>query len=75
MSRIKLDYDYPIYYGVKNRYGYTISQLKVDYKNKTIEEGFFKQSVDVLFKTKKAFYDKFYELIILGFTKIKNDND
>ena len=70
MSKIKLDYDFPIYYGVKNKYGYTISQLKVDYKNKEFEEGFFKQSVDILCKTKKEFDNKKTELIVCGFTEV-----
>ena len=58
-----------IYYGNKNKYGYTTIQLKIDYENKTYEVGHFKQSVDKL-TTRKAINEKIEELNMLGFNPI-----
>lgn len=50
----------------KNKYNYTINQLYIDYENMTYEIGSFKIGADKTV-TKKAFYKKIEELIILGF--------
>lgn len=50
----------------KNKYGYTIKQLKIDYDNKTYKVGNFAIRADKTV-TKKAINEKIEELKILGF--------
>ena len=52
--------------GCKNKYGYTIKQLKIDYDNKTYKVGNFVIKADKVV-TKKAINEKIEELKILGF--------
>lgn len=52
--------------GCKNKYGYTIKQLKIDYDNKTYKVGNFVIKADKII-TKKAINEKIEELKILGF--------
>lgn len=52
--------------GCKNKYGYTIKQLKIDYDNKTYKVGNFVIRTDKIV-TKKAINKKIEELKILGF--------
>ena len=52
--------------GCKNKYGYTIKQLKIDYDNKTYKVSNFVIKADKVV-TKKAINEKIEELKILGF--------
>ncbi|MCI6189904.1 MAG: hypothetical protein MR691_08185 [Clostridium sp.] len=52
--------------GCKNKYGYTIKQLKINYDNKTYKVGSFVIRADKIV-TKKAINKKIEELKILGF--------
>lgn len=52
--------------GCKNKYGYTIKQLKIDYDNKTYKVGNFVIRADKIV-TKNAINEKIEELKILGF--------
>lgn len=52
--------------GCKNKYGYTIKQLKINYDNKTYKVGNFVIRADKIV-TKKAINKKIEELKILGF--------
>lgn len=56
--------------GCKNKYGYTIKQLKIDYDNKTYKMGEFVIKADKII-TKKAINEKIEELKILGFEEEK----
>lgn len=56
--------------GCKNKYGYTIKQLKIDYNNKTYKVGDFVIKADKII-TKKAINEKIEELKILGFEEEK----
>lgn len=56
--------------GCKNKYGYTIKQLKIDYNNKTYKVGDFAIRADKTV-TKKAINEKIEELKILGFEEEK----
>lgn len=55
-----------IFLECKNKYGYTIKQLKIDYDNKTYKVGNFVIKADKVV-TKKAINEKIEELKILGF--------
>ena len=55
-----------IFLGCKNKYGYTIKQLKIDYDNKTYKVGDFVIRADKII-TKKAINEKIEEIKILGF--------
>ena len=52
--------------GCKNKYGYTIKQLKIDYDNKTYKVGSFTISADKNVSS-KLIDEKIEELKILGF--------
>lgn len=52
--------------GCKNKYGYTIKQLKIDYANKTYKVGSFTISADKNVSS-KLIDEKIEELKILGF--------
>lgn len=56
--------------GCKNKYGFTIKQLKIDYDNKTYNVGDFVIKADKII-TKKAINEKIEELKILGFEEEK----
>lgn len=56
--------------GCKNKYGYTIKQLKIDYDNKTYKVGDFKIMADKKV-TDKLIDEKIKELKILGFKEEK----
>lgn len=59
-----------IFLECKNKYGYTIKQLKIDYDNKTYKVGDFVIRADKII-TKKAINEKIEELKILGFEEEK----
>lgn len=50
----------------KNKYGYVVKQLKIDYDKKTFAIGSFRIGADIT-TTKKAINEKIEELKILGF--------
>jgi hypothetical protein len=53
----------------KNKYNYTIKQLKIDYKNKTFSIGSFRIGADMT-TTKKALNEKIEELKKLDFVQV-----
>ena len=55
-------------YQCKNKYNYTIKQLKIDFKNKTFSTGFFVISAETI--TKKAINEKIDFLKKCGFKEI-----
>ena len=57
-----------VYMCAKNKYGYTIKQLRIDYKNKTYQNGNFKMMAAT--NTLKSINEKIQELDKLGFKEI-----
>ena len=53
----------------KNKYGYTIKQLKIDYENKVFSVGSFRIGADKTI-TKKAINEKIEELKRLNFSEV-----
>lgn len=53
----------------KNKYNYTIRQLKIDYKTKIFQIGSFTIGADET-TTKKYFYNKIEELKKMGFLEV-----
>lgn len=54
------------FWQAKNKYGYTVLQLKIDYNKKTFSVGNFKIGANKT-TTKKAIYEKIEELKKLDF--------
>lgn len=59
-----------IYLQCKNKYGFTVIQLKIDYGNQTFELGNFKIGADRTV-TRKYLNEKIRELEFLRFKEIK----
>ena len=53
----------------KNKYGYTVKQLLIDYEKKTFSVGSFRIGADKTI-TKKAITEKIEELRALGFAEV-----
>lgn len=73
LQKLNESFDTVQYWGSKNKYGYTIRQLKVDYNNKTYAIGSFKQSVDHKV-TNKEIDRKIEELKAMGFKEETNES-
>ena len=59
------------YFGYKNKYNYTIQQIRIDYENKTYKVGLFTHLSKSETITRKAFFEKIEELQLLGFQKVE----
>ena len=59
------------YYGYKNKYNYTIQQIRIDYENKIYKLGQFIHLSKSETITRKAFFEKIEELQLLGFQKVE----